>query len=67
MKPATYKDGLLRDGQLVVVSRDLRLGHYDRYCQPPAAGYGRLAIWPQLQDLYHELNHGKTARHAFDP
>ncbi len=65
MKLATYKDGS-RDGQLLVVSRDLELAHY-------ATGIaGRLQqalddwnfISPQLQDLYETLNQGK-ARHAF--
>ncbi len=65
MKLATYKDGS-RDGQLVVVSRDLSLAHY-------ATGTATrlqqvLDDWnflsPQLQDLYVTLNQGK-ARHAF--
>jgi fumarylacetoacetate (FAA) hydrolase len=65
MKLATYKDGS-RDGQLVVVARDLGAAHY-------AAGIaGRLQaalddwnfIAPQLHDLYETLNAGK-ARHAF--
>jgi fumarylacetoacetate (FAA) hydrolase len=65
MKLATYKDGS-RDGQLVVVSRDLATAHY-------ATGIaGRLQqvlddwnfLAPQLQDLYLTLNLGK-ARHAF--
>ena len=65
MKLATYKDGS-RDGQLVVVSRDLSTAHYatgitDRMQQ-------LLDDWnfvsPQLQDLYETLNSGK-ARHAF--
>ena len=65
MKLATYKDGS-RDGQLVVVSRDLSTAHYatgiaDRLQQV-------LDDWnfisPQLQDLYQTLNNGK-ARHAF--
>jgi fumarylacetoacetate (FAA) hydrolase len=65
MKLATLKDGS-RDGQLVVVSRDLMSAHYatgiaDRLQQA-------LDDWnfisPQLQDLYNTLNHGK-ARHAF--
>ena len=65
MKLATYKDGS-RDGQLLVVSRDLSTAHYataiaDRLQQV-------LDDWnflsPQLQDLYDTLNHGK-ARHAF--
>ncbi|MBC7610697.1 MAG: fumarylacetoacetate hydrolase family protein [Polaromonas sp.] len=65
MKLATYKDGS-RDGQLVVVSRDLSTAHY-------ATGIASklqqvLDDWnfmsPQLQDLYETLNNGKT-RHAF--
>ena len=65
MKLATYKDGS-RDGQLVVVSRDLGSAHY-------ATGIAErlqqvLDDWnflsPQLQDLYEALNQGK-ARHAF--
>ena len=65
MKLATYKDGS-RDGQLVVVSRDLSTAHY-------ATGIASklqevLDDWnfmsPQLQDLYDTLNNGK-ARHAF--
>lgn len=65
MKLATYKDGS-RDGQLVVVSRDLVSAHY-------AAGIATrlqqvLDDWnflaPQLQDLYETLSFGK-ARHAF--
>ncbi|GAA6142911.1 fumarylacetoacetate hydrolase family protein [Hydrogenophaga sp. 5NK40-0174] len=65
MKLATYKDGS-RDGQLIVVSRDLSMAHY-------ATGIAQtlqqvLDDWnflsPQLQDLYVTLNNGK-ARHAF--
>ena len=77
MKLATYRDGS-RDGQLLVVSRDLSIAHYatgiaDRLQQV-------LDDWnflsPQLQDLYQALNRvaagtsdanaasGK-ARHAF--
>ena len=65
MKLATYRDGS-RDGQLVVVSRDLSTAHYatgiaDRLQQV-------LDDWnflsPQLEDLYQTLNSGK-ARHAF--
>ena len=65
MKLATYKDGS-RDGQLMVVSRDLGQAHY-------ASGIATrlqqvLDDWnflsPQLEDLYQTLNHGK-ARHAF--
>lgn len=65
MKLATYKDAS-RDGQLVVVSRDLSTAHY-------ATGIANtlqqvLDDWrfmaPQLHDLYELLNSGK-ARHAF--
>ena len=65
MKLATIKDSS-RDGQLLVVSRDLSTAHYatgiaDRLQQV-------LDDWnflsPQLQDLYETLNSGK-ARHAF--
>ena len=65
MKLATYKDGS-RDGQLVVVSRDLATAHF-------ATGIATrlqqvLDDWnflsPQLQDLYETLNGGKP-RHAF--
>ncbi len=65
MKLATLNDGS-RDGQLVVVSRDLSTAHY-------ATGIATrlqqaLDDWnffsPQLQDLYDTLNFGK-ARHAF--
>ncbi len=65
MKLATYKDGS-RDGQLVVVSRDLAQAHF-------ATGIATrmqqvLDDWnflsPQLEDLFVTLNHGK-ARHAF--
>ena len=65
MKLATYHDGS-RDGQLVVVSRDLAVAHY-------ASGIATrlqqvLDDWnflsPQLEELSQTLNHGK-ARHAF--
>jgi fumarylacetoacetate (FAA) hydrolase len=65
MKLATLKDGS-RDGQLVVVSRDLSSAHF-------ATGIATtlqraLDDWnfisPQLEDLYATLNGGK-ARHAF--
>jgi fumarylacetoacetate (FAA) hydrolase len=65
MKLATLKDGS-RDGQLVVVSRDLTQAHF-------ATGMATrlqqvLDDWnfisPQLEDLYATLNGGK-ARHAF--
>ena len=65
MKLATYKDGS-RDGQLVVVSRDLSTAHYAtgvaQRLQQVLDDWNFLA--PQLQDLYDTLNHGK-ARHAF--
>jgi len=73
MKLATYKDGS-RDGQLVVVARDLSVAHY-------ATGIAHqlqqvLDDWnflsPQLQDLYDALNRSRDssgsaspARHAF--
>lgn len=66
MKLATYKDGS-RDGQLVVVSRDLATAHF-------ATGIATrlqqvLDDWnflsPQLEDLATTLNHGR-ARHAFN-
>ena len=65
MKLATLKDGS-RDGQLVVVSRDLASAHF-------ATGIATtlqrvLDDWnfvsPPLEDLYATLNGGK-ARHAF--
>ncbi|WP_408595558.1 fumarylacetoacetate hydrolase family protein [Limnohabitans sp.] len=65
MKLATYKDGS-RDGQLVVVSRDLSTAHYAtgiaNRLQQVLDDWGFMA--PQLQDLYETLNQGK-ARHAF--
>ena len=69
MKLATYKDGS-RDGQLVVVSRDLGSAHYAtgiaQTLQQALDDWNFIA--PQLQDLYVTLNQGK-ARHtfAFDP
>ncbi|MBD9394714.1 fumarylacetoacetate hydrolase family protein [Acidovorax sp. ACV01] len=65
MKLATYKDGS-RDGQLVVVSRDLGAAHYATgiasKLQQVLDDWGFLS--PQLQDLYDQLNSGR-ARHAF--
>jgi fumarylacetoacetate (FAA) hydrolase len=66
MKLATYKDGS-RDGQLLVVSRDLSRAHF------ASAAASRLQqllddwnfLSPQFEDLYQTLNQGK-ARHAFD-
>lgn len=69
MKLATYKDGS-RDGQLIVVSRDLRLAHYATgiasRMQQVLDDWGFMA--PQLQDLYHQLNTGRALHaFAFDP
>lgn len=65
MKLATYKDGS-RDGQLVVVSRDLSSAHYATgiamRLQQVLDDWSFLA--PQLQDLSDQLNSGKL-RHAF--
>ncbi|MES2183258.1 MAG: fumarylacetoacetate hydrolase family protein [Pseudomonadota bacterium] len=65
MKLATYQDGS-RDGQLVVVSRDLASAHYATgiatRLQAVLDDWGFLS--PQLQDLYDDLNAGRT-RHAF--
>ena len=65
MKLATYKDGS-RDGQLVVVSRDLSTAHYAtgiaQRLQQVLDDWNFLA--PQLEDLYQTLN-GSKARHAF--
>ncbi|UUC93362.1 MULTISPECIES: fumarylacetoacetate hydrolase family protein [Comamonas] len=65
MKLATYKDGS-RDGQLIVVSRDLSQACYAtgiaNRMQQVLDDWSYMA--PQLQDLSHELNNGK-ARHAF--
>ncbi len=65
MKLATYKDGS-RDGQLVVVSRDLGQAQYATHIanrlQQVLDDWNYLA--PQLQDVYDALNSGR-ARHAF--
>ncbi|WP_182284789.1 fumarylacetoacetate hydrolase family protein [Comamonas testosteroni] len=65
MKLATYKDGS-RDGQLIVVSRDLSQACYAtgiaNRMQQVLDDWSYMA--PQLQDLSYELNSGK-ARHAF--
>ncbi|MES2949300.1 MAG: fumarylacetoacetate hydrolase family protein [Pseudomonadota bacterium] len=65
MKLATYKDGS-RDGQLVVVSRDLGLAVYAsniaNRLQQVLDDWNYLS--PQLQDLYDSLNNGRS-RHAF--
>ena len=69
MKLATYNDGS-RDGQLVVVSRDLRTAHYATgiasRLQQVLDDWGFMA--PQLQDLSHLLNSGRAPHaFAFDP
>jgi fumarylacetoacetate (FAA) hydrolase len=65
MKLATLKDGS-RDGQVVVVSRDLASAHYATgiasRLQQALDDWNFIA--PQLQDLSDALNGGK-ARHAF--
>ena len=65
MKLATYKDGS-RDGQLVVVARDLKTAHYASEIANTLQQV--LDDWnfhsPLLQDLSDALNQGK-ARHAF--
>ena len=65
MKLATYKDGS-RDGQLVVVSRDLTQAHYAtgvaNHLQQVLDDWNFMS--PQLQDLSDALNSGR-ARHAF--
>jgi fumarylacetoacetate (FAA) hydrolase len=65
MKLATYQDGS-RDGQLVVVSRDLSQAHYATHIasrlQQVLDDWNYLA--PQLEGLYVSLNQGR-ARHAF--
>ena len=65
MKLATYKDGS-RDGQLVVVSRDLSqavyASHIANRLQQVLDDWNYLS--PQLQDLFESLNNGR-ARHAF--
>ena len=66
MKLATYQDGS-RDGQLVVVSRDLRQAHHATgiatRLQDVLDDWNFLA--PQLQDLSVTLNQGRL-RHAFN-
>ena len=65
MKLATYKDGS-RDGQLVVVSRDLSTAHYPtgiaHRLQQVLDDWTFLA--PQLQDMSVQLNAGRL-RHSF--
>jgi fumarylacetoacetate (FAA) hydrolase len=65
MKLASYRDGS-RDGQLVLVSRDLSMALYTNgiasRLQQVLDDWNFLS--PQLQDLSQNLNHGKS-RHAF--
>jgi fumarylacetoacetate (FAA) hydrolase len=65
MKLATYRDGS-RDGQLVLVARDLSTAHLTHgitsRLQQVLDDWNFIA--PQLQDLYQQLNAGKL-RHAF--
>jgi fumarylacetoacetate (FAA) hydrolase len=66
MKLATLDDGT-RDGQLIVVSRDLQRAHLATSVAPRLQS--ALDDWPfmapQLADLYDTLNFGKP-RHAFE-
>jgi len=66
MKLATIRDGS-RDGQLAVVSRDLKRAHMADAIAPTlqAALDDWAFIAPQLDSLYAQLNHGE-ARRAFD-
>jgi len=69
MKLATRKDDS-RDGQLVVVSRDLK--HAVMASRITGTLQRALDDWafmaPQLQDLYDELNHGRAPNSfPFDP
>jgi fumarylacetoacetate (FAA) hydrolase len=69
MKLATLNDGS-RDGQLAVVSRDLKTVHVADGIAPTlqAALDDWAFIAPQLQALYTELNAGRARRSAvFDP
>jgi len=70
MKLATIKDGS-RDGQLAVVSRDLKSAHMaDAICPTMQAALDDWAfIAPQLESLYAQLNAGHSSastRRAFD-
>ena len=65
MKLATLRDGS-RDGQLIVVSRDLSTAHLAHHIAPTLQR--AIDDWsfmaPQLEDLYEALNQHK-ARHSF--
>ncbi len=66
MKLATLKDGS-RDGQLIVVSRDLKFAVIANNIAPTLQDL--LDSWdfmaPQCEDLYFQLNHGR-APNSFD-
>jgi fumarylacetoacetate (FAA) hydrolase len=69
MKLATLKDGT-RDGQLMVVSRDLKTAHIADGIAPTLQA--ALDDWdfiaPQLDELYRQLNAGEARRpFDFDP
>jgi fumarylacetoacetate (FAA) hydrolase len=66
MKLATLKDGT-RDGQLAVVSRDLKTAHLaDGIAHTLQRALDDwVFIAPQLEQLYEQLNAGKTT-HSFD-
>ena len=69
MKLATLKDGT-RDGQLAVVSRDLKTAQIADGIAPTLQR--ALDDWafmaPQLQEVYEQLNAGKGVRtFDFDP
>jgi fumarylacetoacetate (FAA) hydrolase len=69
MKLATLNDGT-RDGQLMVVSRDLKTAHIADGIAPTlqAALDDWAFISPQLADLYQQLNAGHARRAVdFDP
>jgi fumarylacetoacetate (FAA) hydrolase len=69
MKLATLKDGT-RDGQLAVVSRDLKIAHLADGIAPTlqCALDDWAFIAPQLEALYAQLNAGRAQRpFAFDP
>jgi fumarylacetoacetate (FAA) hydrolase len=69
MKLATINDGT-RDGQLAVVSRDLKTAHIADGIAPTlqAALDDWAFIAPQLRELYLQLNAGQTRRSFdFDP
>ena len=69
MKLATLNDGT-RDGQLAVVSRDLKTAHIADGIAPTlqAALDDWAFIAPQLDELSRQLNEGKARRpFDFDP